>query len=224
MHQFLFSQCSAIQLAAMKSKALKEKFKSKLRFEFVKPLYKKVRNKNSFSATTANLVGNGICVKRDIVAEDIVVKSVLFQNDNRKSFTLPGQSACERKTVKSGSYNEKRAMSVLDVLDRDKSGYVEQTRNIDKMMQLSNTDTVHKGTSWLRWRPAPRGSEPWRAWLARALLSQLGLIVELAVGTAVFTLLVHWAEAPYERQVTDEFKKMQRRLVIELATELRQVG
>ncbi|CAH0719069.1 unnamed protein product, partial [Brenthis ino] len=110
------------------------------------------------------------------------------------------------------------------------NNYIEKVKNLDT--NIINDDDkddecviVHKiPDSWLRVYPAPKLSEePLYSVIVRCILCQLGLATFLIIWTVIAIFIVQSFEGPQEAKVSLEFEKEQSQLVIDLATELRQI-
>ncbi|XP_039747873.1 uncharacterized protein LOC120625030 [Pararge aegeria] len=78
--------------------------------------------------------------------------------------------------------------------------------------------------TWLRIYPAPKESgETLYSVILRCVLCQLGLTSFLILWTVIAVFTIQSFEGPQEAKVSSEFEKEQNQLVIDLATELRQI-
>ncbi|KAM3965982.1 uncharacterized protein ACR2FA_012840 [Aphomia sociella] len=98
----------------------------------------------------------------------------------------------------------------------------------NKKADKSTQDTVYNvekvADYWLRVYPAPQLlKEGVTCTIFRCLFCQLGLAAMLVFWTMLWVFVIQSFEEPYETEVSLEFEKQQNQLVINLATELRQI-
>ncbi|XP_028159536.1 uncharacterized protein LOC114352219 [Ostrinia furnacalis] len=78
--------------------------------------------------------------------------------------------------------------------------------------------------TWLRVYPAPQvAHEATCSVIFRCIVCQLGLATFLVLWNILWVFVIHNFEGPYETEVSILFEKEQNQLVIDLATELRQI-
>nr|XP_034836306.1 TWiK family of potassium channels protein 7-like [Maniola hyperantus] len=108
--------------------------------------------------------------------------------------------------------------------------------NVDENLNKEELNKVHSADSkeivilhkvpdtWLRIYPAPKVSgETLHSVILRCVLCQLGLTTFLILWTVIAVLTIQSFEGPQEEKVSIEFEKEQNQLIIDLATELRQI-
>ncbi|CAD0203507.1 unnamed protein product [Chrysodeixis includens] len=100
---------------------------------------------------------------------------------------------------------------------------IDDTTN--KLVQADNQILVtQSGNVWLRFYPLPKlPGESIRSVLLRCMLSQLGLFSVLILWSTVWVFVIQTFEGPNEIKVSRTFEDEQNQIVIELATELRQI-
>ncbi|KAG6446915.1 hypothetical protein O3G_MSEX004668 [Manduca sexta] len=217
----------------MRSASLRDKFRSNA----VKPLYKKVKhNKHNKILITVDidssfhLEGDDINVKRKVNKHGVVNLISVKTKPN----VLPG--ACEPnsndvknpevKIVRGLWTDEVKQFKMLNDSDRFRE-ITERNNGISyKIMQAKNNFMgVHKiPDTWLRVYPLPKlAEETFVSVLFRCVACQLGLYSVLVLWTIAWVFIIHSFEGPYETKVSIDFEKEQNQLVIDLATELRQI-
>ncbi|XP_013171396.1 PREDICTED: uncharacterized protein LOC106120589 [Papilio xuthus] len=104
---------------------------------------------------------------------------------------------------------------------------IESERNIDGRKQMKDDKQIvlHKvSDAWLRVYPAPKKiDEGLCSIVIRCIFCQLGLTAVLVVWNVIWVFIIHSFEGPQEVKVSLDFEKEQNQLVIDLATELRQI-
>ncbi|CAH2088010.1 unnamed protein product [Euphydryas editha] len=226
------------------------KFKTK--FEFVKPLYRKnkinVRDNTNRSTRPVNFDSN---VKR--FGDDFNVKTVVTKGANvinikrniSKEYKVLLPGACGSEIHVQDLQNCKNLDKTLknQIIDGDKcksdmkmnSNDANSDSNINftnskerskfSQANLNGTIVYHKmPDTWLRVYPDKKlPGENLYSIILRCFLCQLGLGTFLILWTIVAVFVIQSYEGPQEIQVSLQFEKEQNQLVIDLATELRQV-
>ncbi|XP_059056878.1 uncharacterized protein LOC131850601 [Achroia grisella] len=231
----------------MKNTSLKDKFKNNIKF--VKPLYRKVKTNRvgTGNVTFSNLdvdnkfklCGDAIRVKRDILNDRNKNYDILTIT-NKDNTTLPG--ACEYNStvlnrtrivkLKGLKANNKTVRhEVEDVMINKTASKLDNeihNESIDKFVQANEdlkTVIVNKAPdTWLRVYPAPQyPKEPVISVIFRCLICQLGIATFLVFWTILWVFVINSFEESHEIEVSRQFEKQQNQLVIDLATELRQI-
>ncbi|CAG4961024.1 unnamed protein product [Colias eurytheme] len=229
-------------------KSVHEKFKSKI--NFVKPLYRKGKNDQTSKRVpldcdrTLKLRGDGV----DFETKSTNVLNVRGKicDERIKEFrvTLPG--ACDGEINISDLYQNVRGRECGNISPcvfrtlKDTSFCVPKTRSLnnptrgylmgDGMNQSEVTKNgakivIHKmPESWLRVYPARRiAGESTCSIIIRCVVCQLGLTTFLVLWTIIAVFVIQSFEGPHETKISIEFERDQNQLVIDLATELRQI-
>ncbi|XP_026724827.1 uncharacterized protein LOC113491849 isoform X2 [Trichoplusia ni] len=214
---------------------LKEKFKNNV---IVKPLYRKLKDGNKVEPTvlvtvdrTFKLDGHAITVKRNIVNDNDNTVSNKAKTSNRVFRCVRDQSNQSdifekinherkinglRKTYKMLSGMENKRPSEVDDVDDGTNKLVQADYNHILVTQTGN--------AWLRFHPLPKVSgESLRSVVFRCIFCQLGLFTVLILWSIVWVFVIQSFEGPNEIIVTRNYENEQNQLVIELATELRQI-
>ncbi|XP_052749792.1 uncharacterized protein LOC113509426 [Galleria mellonella] len=93
-----------------------------------------------------------------------------------------------------------------------------EIEQVNLLLHFKVTDT------WLRVYPAPQyPKEAVTSIIFKCLLCQLGIAMFLIFWTILWVFIINSFEEPHEVEVSLQFEKEQNQLVIELATELRQI-
>ncbi|XP_026330986.1 uncharacterized protein LOC113238354 isoform X2 [Hyposmocoma kahamanoa] len=105
-------------------------------------------------------------------------------------------------------------------------GLINANPNDDRRGPLRDelTNAPRAPDSWLRVYPAPiEPGESICSIIFRCLLCQIGLTFILILWTMAWMIVINHFEGPYEKKVSLDFQNRQHQLVIDLATQLRQM-
>ncbi|XP_053616612.1 uncharacterized protein LOC128678814 [Plodia interpunctella] len=97
---------------------------------------------------------------------------------------------------------------------------------MDKSIQTHNKFVFPQKipACWLKVCPAPESAdESLCSTVFRCCVCQLGIATFLVIWTVIWIFIINYYEEPYEIKVSRDFEKQQNQLVIDLATELRQI-
>ncbi|XP_060806481.1 uncharacterized protein LOC132903127 [Amyelois transitella] len=219
----------------MKNSFSKHKFKN---INFVKPLYRKVSKVKPKTQSVAlnvdnnKLHGDGLWLKRKIFRDksvDFDLTSIKRRSSRFKY--LPGE--CQDINIISdikinGNMHDDEVFSVtnnrLGNVVENNIGM--QENKMEKSVQANNKLVFsEKNTAcWLKVFPAPQSpGDTICSIIFRCLVCQLGLASFLVLWTMIWVFIINAYEEPHEHKVSREFERQQNQLVIDLATELRQI-
>ncbi|XP_047508451.1 uncharacterized protein LOC125051881 [Pieris napi] len=211
-------------------KSLHEKFRNKI--NFVKPLYRKKSDQVSnkiipLDDRTLKLRGDDFDVNTVLRGSNVI--SVKNKVSKEYAVTLPG--ACDSVYVDVFKENNRRylhpAQNKLANIElqggvkyknNDRTKTIDENRNSTKIMFYKTPER------YLRVYPAPKiVDESTCSIIIRCVICQLGLTTFLILWTIIGVLIIQYFEGPHEVNFAMEFEKEQNQLVIDLATELRQI-
>ncbi|CAK1589127.1 unnamed protein product [Parnassius mnemosyne] len=200
--------------------------------------------------SSINLRGDDIYVDRNLNAESEINATTInksFKNKNQ-GIALPGVCESGFGNVKglklnkfNGNVNNKKSLqgvnrSVFEVANKRKynkmieneSDHHTDGNTLKKIKQLdvnSKPIVLHKfSDTWLRVYPAPvKQGESSCSVAIRCVFCQLGLTAILVIWNIIWVFIINSFEGPQEVKVALEFDKEQNQLIIDLATELRQI-
>ncbi|XP_075982467.1 uncharacterized protein LOC142980773 [Anticarsia gemmatalis] len=208
---------------------LKEKFKNNV---LVKPLYK-LKNRNKIKPkllisvdSSFNLDGHGVTVKRGIVNHcgDVLkprnISKRLFLSDNCEGYNKVHDVLHWKNPV-----NVEPRLRGRKMIGENNVNGMDVEERANKLIQADHKVVIKQvACEWLRFYPLPKlPEESVYSVLIRCILCQLGLTTFLVMWTITWIFVIHSFEGPYETTVTRDFERHQSQLVIELATELRQI-
>ncbi|XP_045778820.1 uncharacterized protein LOC123876553 [Maniola jurtina] len=196
---------------------------------------------------TLKLCGDDFNVKTVISKHGVNVINVKRKINKDYKVVLPG--ACNNE-ISADSFRKFKQVDLSKLISKqaNKNAKIEpHFKNFDNKMSGSSKDNVetvkieelnkvHSADSkeivilhkvpdtWLRIYPAPKVSgETLHSVILRCVLCQLGLTTFLILWTVIAVFTIQSFEGPQEEKVSIEFEKEQNQLVIDLATELRQI-
>ncbi|CAK1542659.1 unnamed protein product [Leptosia nina] len=211
-------------------KSLHEKFKNKI--NFVRPLYRRQLEQVSNKIITLDndralkLRGDDFDVKTVLSGANIInVKSKVCKE---YKVTLPGACVSGNNAIKDrhitnvlhGVHTTKERLSI------DNSA-VNKNRSMEgnNIEEFGTKIVLHKAPdTWLRVYPAPKlMDETTSSLVVRCMACQLGLTSFLILWTLIGVFVIQSFEGPHESKMSTDFEREQNQLVIDLATELRQI-
>ncbi|CAG9571787.1 unnamed protein product [Danaus chrysippus] len=119
---------------------------------------------------------------------------------------------------------ERNEIHKQEETELNENGDERYSKNIDSQRTSAVVITNKEPDRWLRVYPAPNlQEESVYSTIMRCILCQLGLLSFLVLWTMIAVFVIESFEGPQEVEVSQEFDKAQNQLVIDLATELRQI-